>query len=121
MKRSLTVEHPIAEKLKTSVSVNSGGKSEIVPLRPQEQKAPKACKPYVPENYESYELPPLDLLAEPEFGYSAVQGKVVKSKAAILEQLLSEFKNMFHEQEFSIFRVGQRNALREEMLKIIRG
>jgi hypothetical protein len=31
------------------------------------------------------------LLDEPEFGYSAVQEKVVKSKAAAVETLLSEF------------------------------
>jgi len=43
------------------------------------------------KTYEDYTLPPLELLAEPEYGYSAVQGKVVKAKAAALEQLLSEF------------------------------
>ena len=36
-------------------------------------------------------LPPLDLLAEAEYGYAAVQEKVVKAKAAELEKLLGEF------------------------------
>jgi DNA segregation ATPase FtsK/SpoIIIE, S-DNA-T family len=48
-------------------------------------------KPFVQPSYEDYKLPPLDLLAEPEYGYSAVQEKVVKAKASALEKLLSEF------------------------------
>jgi len=45
----------------------------------------------VPESYEDYTLPPLDLLDKPEYGFSSVQEKIVKSKAAALEVLLSEF------------------------------
>jgi len=41
--------------------------------------------------YEDYTLPPLELLAEPEYGFASVQDKVVKSKAGALEKLLSEF------------------------------
>jgi S-DNA-T family DNA segregation ATPase FtsK/SpoIIIE len=41
--------------------------------------------------YEDYVLPPLELLAEPEYSFSSVQEKVVKEKAAALEKLLSEF------------------------------
>ncbi len=47
--------------------------------------------PVLQPTYEDYVLPPLDLLAEPEYGYSAVQEKVVKAKASLLEKLLSEF------------------------------
>jgi S-DNA-T family DNA segregation ATPase FtsK/SpoIIIE len=46
---------------------------------------------FVQPSYDDYELPPLDLLAEPERTFPAVQEKVVKSKAADLETLLSEF------------------------------
>ncbi len=46
---------------------------------------------FVQPSYDDYELPPLDLLAEPEHTFPAVQEKVVKSKAADLETLLSEF------------------------------
>jgi len=45
----------------------------------------------VQPSYEDYALPPLELLAEPEYGFSAVQEKVVKAKAMALEKLLSEF------------------------------
>jgi S-DNA-T family DNA segregation ATPase FtsK/SpoIIIE len=56
------------------------------------RKQMRPAKPSVIQpSYEDYQLPPLDLLAEAEFGYASVQEKVVKSKAAALEQLLSEF------------------------------
>jgi len=42
-------------------------------------------------SYEDYELPPVELLAEPEYGYAAVQEKVINAKATALEGLLSEF------------------------------
>ena len=50
-----------------------------------------AAKPYVPASYDDYALPPLELLAEPEYSFTAVQGRVVKAKAAALEKLLGEF------------------------------
>ena len=42
-------------------------------------------------SYDDYVLPPLELLAEPEYSFSAVQEKVVKAKASALERLLAEF------------------------------
>jgi S-DNA-T family DNA segregation ATPase FtsK/SpoIIIE len=70
----------------------------ITVKRPDAEPAKPACKQIRPAkpsviqpSYEDYQLPPLELLAEPEFGYASVQEKVVKSKAAALEQLLSEF------------------------------
>ncbi len=46
---------------------------------------------YVPKSYDDYTLPPLELLAEAEYTFAAVQSKVVKAKAAALEKLLLEF------------------------------
>ena len=46
---------------------------------------------YVPKSYEDYELPGLNLLDEPEYGFSSVQGKIIKAKSAALEQVLHEF------------------------------
>ncbi|MHC4573424.1 MAG: FtsK/SpoIIIE family DNA translocase [Planctomycetota bacterium] len=51
----------------------------------------KANEPYVPTSYEDYTLPPLGLLAEPEYSFAAVQEKVIKAKATALEKLLAEF------------------------------
>ena len=54
-------------------------------------KSNKSNQPLVQPSYDDYTLPPLDLLMEPETGYASIQEKVVKSKAAAMEQLLSEF------------------------------
>jgi len=68
--------------LKLSSAIGSG--SAVKDVR---RPAPS----YVPASYEDYTLPPLELLAEPEYRFAAVQEKVVKAKAAALEKLLSEF------------------------------
>jgi S-DNA-T family DNA segregation ATPase FtsK/SpoIIIE len=52
---------------------------------------PRATKPYVQPSYDDYTLPPLTLLAEPEYGYAEEQEQVVKDKAAVLQRFLSEF------------------------------
>jgi S-DNA-T family DNA segregation ATPase FtsK/SpoIIIE len=59
-------------------------KAKLVPA----QKQPK---PYVPKSYEDYELPPISLLQEPQYGFAAVQSKMVRQKSQTLEGLLSEF------------------------------
>ncbi|MCH7916924.1 MAG: DNA translocase FtsK [Planctomycetes bacterium] len=46
---------------------------------------------YVQPTYDDYTLPPLALLSEPEYGYAEEQERVVKSKAAALEQFMAEF------------------------------
>jgi S-DNA-T family DNA segregation ATPase FtsK/SpoIIIE len=56
--------------------------------RPSPQPSKRS---FVQPSYEDYELPPLELLAEPEHSFASVQDKVVKAKASALEQLLSEF------------------------------
>ncbi len=56
--------------------------------RRAEKRQPPA---FVQPSYDDYTLPPMELLAEPEYGYAAIQEKVVKAKASALEKLLSEF------------------------------
>ncbi len=65
-------------------------------LRLIASKAPAVSKGYVPVSYDDYTLPPLELLAEPEHGFAAVQERVVKAKAAALESLLGEFNVNAH-------------------------
>jgi S-DNA-T family DNA segregation ATPase FtsK/SpoIIIE len=70
--------------------------AESIPPAPSDSPKPsspqtKPSKPLVRPSYEDYKLPPLDLLAEPEYSFTAVQEKVVKAKASALEKLLSEF------------------------------
>jgi len=57
---------------------------------------PKVTKPYVQPSYDDYTLPPLELLAEPEYGYAEEQEQVVKAKAAVLERFLTEFNVNAH-------------------------
>ncbi len=64
-------------------------KSELKPLRPPPPKP--VSEAFVQPSYDDYTLPPLDLLAEPEYTFASVQEKVVKAKAGALEKLLSEF------------------------------
>ncbi|MFB0555361.1 MAG: DNA translocase FtsK 4TM domain-containing protein, partial [Phycisphaerae bacterium] len=52
---------------------------------------PESKRSVVQPSYEDYELPPVELLAEPEYSFAAVQEKVIKAKAMALERLLSEF------------------------------
>jgi S-DNA-T family DNA segregation ATPase FtsK/SpoIIIE len=73
-----------------------GAKDEAVDVATEElrliaEKAPRAQRSYELEEYKDYVLPPLELLAEPETGFAAVQEKVVKAKAGALEKLLAEF------------------------------
>ena len=56
----------------------------------------KPTKPYVPTSYDDYQLPPMELLSEPEHIFASVQEKVVKAKAAALEKLLMEFNINAH-------------------------
>jgi S-DNA-T family DNA segregation ATPase FtsK/SpoIIIE len=72
----------------------------ITQIKPEANKPTRSVRPLkrpaIQPSYDDYELPPLDLLDEPTYGYAAVQEKVVKSKASALEQLLSEFNINAH-------------------------
>jgi S-DNA-T family DNA segregation ATPase FtsK/SpoIIIE len=61
------------------------------PMKVTTQAVRKATNKYIPKSYEDYQLPPMEMLAEPEHGYVAGQEKMVKAKAALLEKLLNEF------------------------------
>lgn len=61
------------------------------PTKPKVQPVRSAGSGHAQPTYDDYELPPLDLLAEAEYVFTAVQEKVVKAKASALEKLLSEF------------------------------
>jgi len=81
--KSSTVEIP---KQPDSIPVTRP--NEKKPDLPQDRTSKGS---FTQPSYDDYELPPLDLLAEPEHGFASVQEKVVKAKASALEQLLSEF------------------------------
>jgi S-DNA-T family DNA segregation ATPase FtsK/SpoIIIE len=70
---------------------------DSIPVTRPNEKKPNAPGNQTPKSsftqpsYDDYQLPPLDLLSEPEHGFASVQEKVVKAKACALEKLLSEF------------------------------
>jgi S-DNA-T family DNA segregation ATPase FtsK/SpoIIIE len=92
--------HPVS----SSVSIPIKPKEIIIPKPllpiPSAAAADKPAEPSTPKitsaNYDNYTLPPVELLAEPEYGFAAVQEKVIKSKASALEKLLSEFNVNAH-------------------------
>jgi S-DNA-T family DNA segregation ATPase FtsK/SpoIIIE len=92
----------IRNQISRPAEIETPKRTERVPVtqsdrkkpNPPDDKAPKSSS--VQSSYDDYELPPLDLLAEPEHTFAAVQEKVVKSKAGALENLLSEFNINAH-------------------------
>jgi S-DNA-T family DNA segregation ATPase FtsK/SpoIIIE len=90
-------------------------------------------RPYIPPSYEDYTLPPLELLDEPQYSYAAVQGKVIESKARVLEKLLAEFNvnarvveaetgpviTMFELELAAGVKVGQISALANDMARAL--
>jgi S-DNA-T family DNA segregation ATPase FtsK/SpoIIIE len=87
--RDVVIEAGLKEQAQPQQSEET--KKQIGQLKLTTQQGPKPTKAYVPPSYEDYTLPPLDLLDEPEYGFSSVQDKVIKAKAMALEKLLSEF------------------------------
>lgn len=84
-----TVEHPVNEK---TIQPQTEEKPAEKKPQPMKMRASEAkVKPYIPATYDDYTLPPIELLREPEFGFAAIQEKMVEGKAKILEELLAEF------------------------------
>jgi S-DNA-T family DNA segregation ATPase FtsK/SpoIIIE len=75
----------------TAAPAPAPAKREVVEVKQKPPLPVKVEKPFVQPSYDDYVLPPLNLLAEAEFGYETLQEKVVKSKAKDLEKLLGEF------------------------------
>ncbi|MFH1614904.1 MAG: DNA translocase FtsK 4TM domain-containing protein [Planctomycetota bacterium] len=90
-------DHEMAEHHDSTIEIlaEEAGRKDARPKRAgikvTSTNTGKGQKPYVPKSYDDYILPSLDLLMEPEHGYTSVQEKVVKAKAASLERLLAEF------------------------------
>lgn len=117
----------------------SAGSRPAAPRQKEAQKAKTALAPQprsdseVPDSYEGYSLPPVDLLAEPEHTFAAVQERVVKEKAAVLEKLLGEFNvnasvvaadtgpvvTMFELQLAAGVKVSQISALANDMARAL--
>jgi S-DNA-T family DNA segregation ATPase FtsK/SpoIIIE len=66
-------------------------KKKLQIRKPKPQSPPAKKDVPVQKSYDDYQLPPLELLENPEVGFSAIQTKMVEHKAQSLEELLEEF------------------------------
>jgi len=80
---------PPAERPAEKIAVKAVSTQKL--MQPTTQPVRSVKTGPVQPTYEDYKLPPLELLSEPEYGFTSVQEKVVKAKASALEKLLSEF------------------------------
>jgi S-DNA-T family DNA segregation ATPase FtsK/SpoIIIE len=80
---------PPAERPAEKIAVKAVSTQKV--MQPTTQAVRPVKTGPVQPTYEDYKLPPLELLSEPEYGFTSVQEKVVKAKASALEKLLSEF------------------------------
>jgi S-DNA-T family DNA segregation ATPase FtsK/SpoIIIE len=60
-------------------------------IKGQAPKTDEEPEPIQEPGFEDYQFPPLDLLHAPEYGFTAIQDKMVSRKGAALERLLGEF------------------------------
>ena len=91
---TLEHEHDVSVEEAVGEEPQPGQKKKKKKLRirrPKQAVRPKKEAPPVQQTYDDYQLPPLDLLEEPETGFSAIQSKMVEHKAHSLEELLEEF------------------------------
>lgn len=77
------------DALKGSLAETS---TDVVVRTVKQPRPPKAPVSPYPRRLGDYELPPLRLLDDPEYGYIVMQESVVREKARILERTLDEFK-----------------------------
>jgi len=92
---SLANELKIGRRVDSTAGAAEAAESRRLSLAAQQVRG-LAAEPEPPLSFKDYTLPPLDLLAEPEYSFTAVQSKIVKAKAATLEKLLGEFNITAH-------------------------
>lgn len=90
-------QHPAPAPVPT-VKVDEAIESHLEKTPVAAPAATAAAKPdqpsepiYETENFESYQLPGIELLTEPQYSFGTVQEKIIRAKSAALEQVLSEF------------------------------
>ncbi len=86
----MTINKP-AEPRTSSVQAVSSALSQMLGKSAKSDKPESSPAAGGEVNYNDYKYPPLDLLSEPQHGYSALQEKVVREKGCILEQTLKDF------------------------------
>lgn len=88
-----TVDKPIASGPRTDGGKEAGKPSASAPVKvnfPSPQRTARA-EAY-PKKIENWELPPIDLLQDPEYGFTTQQEHMVREQAKVLERTLEEFR-----------------------------
>ena len=88
---SLEHEHDVSVEETIAGTAAPKKKGKLKVRKPKRAVRPKKKQITVQKTYDDYKLPPLDLLEEPETGFTAIQSKMVEHKAASLEDMLEEF------------------------------
>ncbi len=78
-------------EVKADEAIESHLEAKPSPVATQQQGDADVEPIYESESFDNYQLPPLDMLMEPEYSFGAVQEKIIKAKSAALEQVLTEF------------------------------
>jgi DNA segregation ATPase FtsK/SpoIIIE, S-DNA-T family len=85
-------EHIEQQQEQQVVKVDNAIESHLEKKPAPAPKADRQPEPvYETENFDNYQLPPLELLMEPEHSFGSVQEKIIKAKSAALERVLNEF------------------------------
>lgn len=87
---TLEHQHDVSVEQAVAVETPQTDKKKLGIRKPKQAPRPKKEVP-VQKTYDDYQLPPLELLNEPETGFVAIQSKMVEHKARALEELLNEF------------------------------
>ena len=88
---TLEHEHDISVEKAVGDEAPPEKKKKLRIRKPKPQAPPPKKGVPIQKSYDDYQLPPLDLLENPEVGFSAIQTKMVEHKAQSLEELLQEF------------------------------
>ncbi len=80
---------PAAAEKSASAGEDTRKEPKLTVRAPIEDRKP--AEPY-PKPIGSWSFPPLEILREPEYGFSAQQESLVRAKAKLLEQTLEEFR-----------------------------
>jgi len=82
---------PQPQIVKTDEAIEGHLEKKLSIPKTDQPNAEDAKQAYESENYDGYQLPPLDMLMEPEYSFGSVQEKIIKAKSVALEQVLNEF------------------------------
>jgi S-DNA-T family DNA segregation ATPase FtsK/SpoIIIE len=89
--QQIVQQQPQPQIVKTDEAIEDHLEKKLSIPKNDQPNTEDAKQAYESESYDGYQLPPLDMLMEPEYTFGSVQEKIIKAKSAALEQVLNEF------------------------------